>query len=129
MPTDLPLESASESEPESTPKSTDHVATAASSDSSEATRSADSGAETDIENGAVLIPVRRRPKLAPFLLTGGVLGIIAAAIVANLPSGDGSVGGSYSVLTTFGYFAAIFAVLGVLLGAVVAVLLDRRADR
>ena len=72
-----------------------------------------------------LIPVRRRPNVLMFVLTGVVLGIIAAVVVANLPTDDAN----YSMMTTFGYFAAIFGLLGAMLGGIVGVLLDRRAGR
>lgn len=72
-----------------------------------------------------LIPVRRRPNLIAFVLTGAVVGIIIAVVIANLSTGDGN----YSTLTTFGYFAVIIGGLGALLGGLIGALLDRRADR
>ncbi|MBC9955739.1 hypothetical protein [Yimella sp. cx-51] len=73
-----------------------------------------------------LIPVRRRPNIVAFLLTGAVIGIIAAAVVANLPDSKPS---DYSTGTAFAYFAVIFGTLGTLLGALAALWADRRAGR
>ncbi|GAB4098270.1 hypothetical protein [Sinomonas halotolerans] len=67
------------------------------------------------------ITVRRAPKYVPFLVTGGVLGIIAAAIVSfSAPAPQ-----DYTQESVFGYFMVLFAGAGVLVGAVAALVLDR----
>ncbi|WP_431843505.1 hypothetical protein [Calidifontibacter indicus] len=80
------------------------------------------GSPDNDEQPVQLVPVRRRPNIIAFVLTGAVIGIIAAVVIANVSNGDGN----YSVFTTFGYFAVIFGGLGALLGGLVGALLDRR---
>lgn len=71
-----------------------------------------------------LVPVRRRPNIINFVITGAVIGIIAAVVIANLPSDSGD---EYSTLTAFGYFAVILGALGAMLGGLIGALFDRRA--
>lgn len=71
------------------------------------------------------ITVRRAPKLVPFLVLGGVVGIIAAAIVAL--AGPGS--DEYDRSTVFAFFAVLLAIPGVGLGAVVALGFDLAGRR
>ena len=67
------------------------------------------------------ISVRRAPRYVPFIVAGGVLGIIAAAFVSfAAPAPD-----DYTQESVFGYFMVLFAAAGVLLGAVTALTLDR----
>ncbi|GAB3277917.1 hypothetical protein GCM10027449_17810 [Sinomonas notoginsengisoli] len=75
------------------------------------------------------ITVRRAPKYVPFLVAGGLLGvIIAAATSFSVPAPK-----DYTQGSVFGYFLVLFAAGGVLVGAVVALILDRvslrRAER
>lgn len=69
------------------------------------------------------ITVRRAPKYVPFLIVGGLVGVAMAAVVAfALPVADG-----YDPSSIFGFFMVTFGAGGVLLGAVVALLLDWRS--
>jgi hypothetical protein len=71
------------------------------------------------------VTVRRAPKYVPFLILGGLLGVAAAAIVAyGLPANN-----SYDPNTVFGFFMVLCSAGGVMLGAVVALLLDRLSVR
>lgn len=65
------------------------------------------------------LKVRRAPKYTAFLIAGAVVGIIAALIVAVQPSD-----GKYTASTVFGFFLVIFAVVGAILGGVVALVID-----
>ncbi|MBO1268909.1 hypothetical protein J1902_13180 [Arthrobacter sp. PO-11] len=69
--------------------------------------------------------VRRAPKFVPFMVLGAVVGIIIAAFVAyGLP-----VNPSFDAGTVFGFFLVAFAAGGVILGALVALILDRLSIR
>ncbi|XAS69768.1 hypothetical protein V3C33_16635 [Micrococcaceae bacterium Sec5.7] len=67
------------------------------------------------------IIVRRAPKYVPFLILGGLVGIAVAAIIAYGLPGDES----YDRSSVFGFFMVMFGAGGVILGAIVALLLDR----
>jgi hypothetical protein len=71
------------------------------------------------------ITVRRAPKYVPFLILGGLVGVIVAAFVAYGLPGDAS----YDPNSVFGFFMILFAGGGVVLGAVAALLLDRLSVR
>ena len=69
------------------------------------------------------VTVRRAPKYVPFLILGALVGIIAAAVVAyGLPGSA-----SFDSGAVFGFFLVMFAGGGAILGAVVALVLDRRS--
>jgi hypothetical protein len=71
------------------------------------------------------ITVRRAPKFVPFMVLGGVVGIIIAAFVAYGIPGDAS----FDTGAVFGFFLVAFAAGGVLLGAAVALILDKVSVR
>ncbi|MEO9248628.1 hypothetical protein ABDK96_13150 [Citricoccus nitrophenolicus] len=69
--------------------------------------------------------VRRAPKVQVFLVGGAVLGMVAALIAT-------SVGGENEDFTfgaLFGYFLVLFGIVGVALGALVWLVLDRRSRK
>ena len=69
------------------------------------------------------VNVRRAPKYVPFLILGALVGSAAAALVAyGLPGSTSFVAGS-----VFGFFLVLFAGGGAILGAVLALVLDRRS--
>jgi hypothetical protein len=71
------------------------------------------------------ITVRRAPKYVPFLVAGGVLGVIVAAITSySVPAPK-----DYTQESVFGYFLVLFAAGGVLVGGIVALVLDRLSLR
>jgi hypothetical protein len=61
----------------------------------------------------------------PFLILGGIVGIIVAAVIAFALPGDPS----YEPSSVFGFFMVLFGAGGVILGAIVALLLDRLSVR
>ena len=71
------------------------------------------------------VTVRRAPKYVPFLILGGLLGVGVAAFLAYGVPGDES----YDAGAVFGFFLVLCAGGGAVLGAVVALLLDRLSLR
>lgn len=69
------------------------------------------------------VTVRRAPKYVPFLILGGLVGVVVAALVAYGLPGDES----FDRGSVFGFFLVMFGAGGALLGAVAALLLDRRS--
>jgi hypothetical protein len=67
--------------------------------------------------------IRRRPNFAAFLVSGGLLGLFFGFLVSVF----GPAATSYDASATVGFLGLIFAGLGVLAGAVIALLLDRRS--
>ncbi|MCC3265711.1 hypothetical protein MUG94_15115 [Arthrobacter gengyunqii] len=66
------------------------------------------------------ITIRRAPRFVPFLLLGVIAGFIAALLVAYV----GPENPTYTREATLGFFTVMFAIPGVALGALVALLLD-----
>jgi hypothetical protein len=71
------------------------------------------------------VTVRRAPKYVPFLVLGGLLGFALAAVIAYGFPGTAS----YDAGTVFGFFLVPCAAGGAILGAVIALLLDRLSLR
>ncbi|GAC1451028.1 MAG: hypothetical protein PVSMB10_06000 [Pseudarthrobacter sp.] len=69
------------------------------------------------------VTVRRAPKYVPFLMLGAVVGVAVAAVVAYALPGDGS----FDRGAVFGFFLITFCAAGAILGAVAALVLDRRS--
>jgi hypothetical protein len=69
------------------------------------------------------VTVRRAPKYVPFLILGGLVGVAVAAVVAYGLPGDES----FDRGSVFGFFLVMFGAGGAILGAVTALLLDRRS--
>ncbi|WP_104101955.1 hypothetical protein [Arthrobacter sp. 08Y14] len=71
------------------------------------------------------ITVRRAPRFVPFLLLGVIAGFVAALLVAYI----GPENPTYTREATLGFFTIMFAIPGVCLGALVALLLDWNSVR
>lgn len=69
--------------------------------------------------------LRRAPKITPFLVSGAVLGVVVAFFWVGIA---GSVE-EYSQTQTVSFFAAIFAIAGVTIGALWWMIVDRRSKR
>lgn len=78
-------------------------------------------ATTSVED----VRVRRAPRIGVFLVAGGLLGAIGTFVLTSLFEVDPEVG--FGVLV--GYFMIFGVPFGVVLGAVVALVLDRIATR
>lgn len=69
------------------------------------------------------VTVRRAPKYVPFLILGALVGVaVAAAVAYGLPGDE-----SFDRGAVFGFFLVTFGAAGAALGAVVALILDRRS--
>jgi hypothetical protein len=75
--------------------------------------------ETPVERREVT--VRRAPKYVPFLILGGLVGVALAAFIAYGLPGDAS----FDRGSVFGFFLVMLGAGGAILGAVVALVLDR----
>jgi hypothetical protein len=71
------------------------------------------------------VTVRRAPRFAPFMALGVFLGFTAALIVAY----TGPVDPTLTRESVLGFFTVAFAIPGLLLGALVVLVLDRRSVR
>ena len=71
------------------------------------------------------VRVRRAPKISAFMVVGGLIGFLATLVVTTLYPADPLVG--YAAL--LGYFSLYGVTAGVLLGAITAMVLDRRSQR
>jgi len=77
------------------------------------------------EGAMTQVRLRRAPRYRAFVLTGTALGLIAAGVLVTvLPVHPGA-----SSWTVFLYLALGLGVIGALLGAVSAVLVERRPSR
>jgi hypothetical protein len=66
--------------------------------------------------------IRRAPNIPAFLLTGGVIGLVLGVLASVLGNDDTR----YDMAAAVAFFGLIGAALGVLVGGIVAVLLDRK---
>lgn len=71
------------------------------------------------------VTVRRAPKYVPFLILGALAGVGVAAFLAYGLPGDES----WDRSTVFGFFLTLCAAGGAVLGAIVALILDRLSVR
>ncbi|KRA26059.1 hypothetical protein ASD65_12090 [Microbacterium sp. Root61] len=82
-----------------------------------------------IDDELVTVKVRRAPKYAVFMGLGAIIGILVALILTFAFNGSGeespNTGMVYSQTQVFGFLALIFVVVGIVVGGVVALILDR----
>jgi hypothetical protein len=71
------------------------------------------------------VRIRRAPKMTAFLIVGGGLGAIVTFVLTALFPIDPEVG----FFALFGYLALYGVTAGVVVGGVIAIILDRRADK
>ena len=94
-----------------------------------ATASTVSDAEEVVEDRIETVRLRRVPKYSVFLIAGAALGILVAMLLTFSFNGSGDVspntGLIYSSTQVFGFLALICITVGVALGGVLALILDR----
>lgn len=86
--------------------------------------------ETDQTSGTVT--VRRAPRYGRFITLGAIVGAIAALILTFAFSGEPTIEGElieFDKGQVFGFLLLICATLGVALGALVALIIDRSTAR
>jgi hypothetical protein len=71
------------------------------------------------------VTVRRAPKFGVFMIVGGVLGVLVTLVLTAMFPVDPSVG----FLALFAYFALFGLVIGVVIGGLIALVLDRAGRR
>jgi hypothetical protein len=71
------------------------------------------------------VTVRRAPKIPAFMVVGGLIGFLVTLVATSLFPADPLVG--YAAL--LGYFSLYGVTAGVLLGAIIGIVLDRRSQR
>ncbi|MGO4385622.1 hypothetical protein [Specibacter sp. RAF43] len=71
------------------------------------------------------LTVRRAPKFVPFMIAGAIVGVIAAALFALLGPG----GAEFDRSSVFGFLTVLLLIPGAGLGAIAALVLDRRSLR
>jgi hypothetical protein len=81
--------------------------------------------ETRTTDSTAEVRLRRAPRLPVFLLAGAILGAIVTLIITSLSDADPKVGFAAS----YGYFCLYGVPAGVVVGAVIGLLLDRRSIR
>ncbi|HZW43314.1 MAG TPA: hypothetical protein VFF32_02830 [Dermatophilaceae bacterium] len=65
----------------------------------------------------------RQPRFTSFLVTGGIFGLLIGLVLSLVGHPDTR----YDLATALGFLGLICALLGVLVGGLIAVLLDRRS--
>lgn len=89
--------------------------------------------EQHVQEHREMARVRRAPKFAVFLVAGAILGIVVAFILTFAFAGTGeaspNTGVVYSQGQVFGFLALICITVGLALGGIVALVLDRRSAR
>ena len=89
--------------------------------------------ESVVEDHIETVRVRRAPKYSVFLIAGAGLGILVAMILTFAFNGSGDVspntGLIYSSTQVFGFLALVCITVGVAIGGVVALILDRALAR
>lgn len=112
-----------------TPDGTDAAASVPASDA-DATPSPDAAEERmSVVDHIETVRVRRAPKYSVFLAAGAALGILFAMILTFVYNGTAATspntGLVYSQTQVFGFLALICITVGVALGGIVALILDR----
>lgn len=71
--------------------------------------------------GKVPDTVRRSPRFTPFLITGGIVGLLIGFLVSVVGHPDTR----YDASAALGFLGLVCAGLGALVGGIIAVLLDK----
>lgn len=71
------------------------------------------------------VKIRRAPKIGAFLVVGGLIGMLTTLVLTSLFPADPNVG----FIALFAYFSLFGIPAGVVLGALLALILDRSSRR
>lgn len=71
----------------------------------------------------VPVTVRRSPRFTRFLISGGLVGLLVGLLTSLVGHPDTR----YDAVAALGFLGLIGALLGVLVGGIIAVLLDKRS--
>lgn len=82
-------------------------------------------AELDPGEERELVTIRRAPKFSAFVVVGALVGFLATLVLTSLFPADPEVGFTASL----GYFSLYGISIGAVVGAVIALALDRRSSR
>ncbi|MDB5726780.1 MAG: hypothetical protein JWQ16_3534 [Novosphingobium sp.] len=85
----------------------------------------ESSSEPEVTIVQAEVKIRRAPKVSVFIILGALVGAIVTVIVTSAFPADPSVG----YLATVGYFLLYGVPFGIVVGAVVAIVLDRVSSR
>jgi hypothetical protein len=85
----------------------------------------DNGGVSEPRDDDSRVSIRRAPKFSAFMIVGGGLGAIVTFVLTRLFPIDPQVG----FWALFGYFAIFGITAGVLVGALLALILDRRSRK
>lgn len=78
-----------------------------------------------IQHQSADVRVRRAPKFGAFMVVGGGLGAIVTLILTSLFPSDPNIG----FIALFAYFCLYGIPAGVVIGALIALILDRRSSK
>lgn len=79
----------------------------------------------DADEVTTTVTIRRAPKFSAFIVVGALIGFLVTLVATSLFPSDPEVGFAASL----GYFSLYGVSIGALLGAVIALAFDRRANR
>lgn len=82
-------------------------------------------AELDADEEREIVTIRRAPKFSVFVLVGALIGFLITLVLTSLFPADPEVGFTASL----GYFSLYGISFGAMIGAVIALLVDRRSSR
>lgn len=79
----------------------------------------------DAEEERATVTIRRAPKFSAFMVVGALIGFLITLVLTSLFPTDPDVG----FVASLGYFSLYGVPLGAVIGAVIALLFDRKAHR
>lgn len=77
------------------------------------------------EEERTTVSIRRAPRISVFLVVGALAGFLVTLVLTSLFPADPNIGFAASL----GYFSLYGVPLGLMVGAVIALILDRRSNR
>ena len=81
--------------------------------------------ERNADEERATVTIRRAPKFSAFIVVGALLGFLATLLLTSFFPADPDVG----FFASLGYFLLYGVPLGAVIGAVIALIFDRSADR